>query len=108
MIAMKPILLSRMRKLNGRYAFIELRFRYFIHNLTQREILLYLFLVLVSDHQGLSSFSPESICAFLKISLKQYLKARELLIHKDMIAFDGQVFQILSLPAFSPWEVPCD
>lgn len=108
MIDMKPILFSRMRKLNGRYAFIELRFRYFIHNLTHQEILLYLFLVLASDHQGLSSYGPDTICACLKIGLKQYQKARQSLIRKDLIAFEDPLFQVLSLPSFSPWEASGD
>ena len=108
MIEMKPILFSRMRKLNGRYAFIELRFRNFIPSLTPQEILLYLFLVLASDHQGLSAYSPETICACLKISLRPYLKARQSLIRKDLIAFDDPLFQVLSLPSFSPWEAADD
>jgi hypothetical protein len=108
MIEMKPILFSRLRKLNGRYAFIELRFRSFIHRLTHQEILLYLFLVLASDHQGLSAYRPETICAGLKLSLRQYQKVRQSLIRKDLIAFEDPLFQVLSLPSFSPWEASDD
>ena len=108
MIDKKPINPLRIRKITGSFAFIEHRFRSFIKTLTHQELLLYFFLVLASDKQGLSYYAPDSICSCLKISLKQYLKARQSLIRKDLIAFDGQLFQVLSLPFFTPWGGLCD
>ncbi|MFH0787068.1 MAG: helix-turn-helix domain-containing protein [Pseudomonadota bacterium] len=102
MIDKKPLNPARIRKISGSFAFIEHRFRYFIKTLTHQELLLYLFLVLAADKQGLSYYSTDTICACLKISLRQYLKARQSLIRKDLIAFDGRFFQVLSLPFFTP------
>jgi hypothetical protein len=36
------------------------------------------------------------------MSLDQYIEARNGLIAKDLIAFDGTIFQVLSLPAKTP------
>ena len=67
-------------------------------SLNQIEILLYLFLVLVSDRYGLSFYSYDAICSLLQITLDQYIEARDSLIRKDLIAFDGTRFQVLGLP----------
>ena len=69
------------------------------------EILLYLFLVLVSDRYGLSFYSYDAICSFLQISPDEYIEARDRLIRKDLIAFDGTLFQVLDLPK-QPVEEP--
>lgn len=95
-----PIKPDRIRRICGSFAFIEhafLRNGYW-STLTHLELLLYFFLVLVSDKEGLSYYGYERICAFLRIRLDQYLSARDSLIEKDLIAFDGTLFQILSLP----------
>ena len=70
----------------------------FLASLNQEEILLYLFLVLVSDRHGLSFYSYDAICSLLQFSLDEYIEARDRLIEKDLIAFDGTVFQVLDLP----------
>jgi hypothetical protein len=65
------------------------------------QLLLYFFLVLVGDRYGLSFYSCDSICGLLKISPDRYLQARGALIEKDLIAFDGSLFQVLDLPPAS-------
>jgi hypothetical protein len=108
MIEKKTISPLRIRKINGSFAFIEHRFRSFIKTLTHQELLLYFFLVLAADKQGVSYYTADRICSCLKISLKQYMKARQSLIRKDLIAFDGLFFQVLSLPFFTPLGGLCD
>lgn len=100
MIEKKPLCRERVRKISGSFAFIEHRFlrEGFFASLSQHELLLYLFLVLVADRNGLSYYSFDKICTLLKISTDQYLLARNCLIHKDLLAFDGHLFQVLSLP----------
>jgi len=61
--------------------------------------LLYLFLILASDRHGLSFYSYDSICSLLQITADQYVKARNGLMDKNLIAFDGTLFQVLDLPA---------
>jgi len=64
----------------------------------QPEILLYLFLVLASDRNGLSFYSYDAICTFLQITVDEYIESRDSLIKKDLIVFDGTLFQVLDLP----------
>jgi len=56
------------------------------------------FLVIVADRKGLSYYSYDKICTLLRISVDEYIFARNSLIEKDLIAFDGRMFQVLSLP----------
>ena len=100
MIERRPLCPLRVRKINGSFAFIEHRFlrEGYFESLTQDELLLYLFLVLVSDRKGLSFYGYDKICTLLRFSVDEYLLARNVLIEKDLIAFDGHLFQVLSLP----------
>ena len=98
---MRNLLVSnRVRQINGSFAFIEHRFfrHGFWATLGHHELLLYFFLVLVSDRQGLSFYSYDKICSLLVINVDEYIMARDNLINKDLIAFDGTFFQVLSLP----------
>ena len=100
MIEKSPLCPERVRKITGSFAFIEHRFIRdgFWSSLSQHELLLSVFLVLVADRNGLSYYSFDKICALLQLSLDDYLLARNALIKKDLIAFDGHLFQVLSLP----------
>ena len=100
MIDKSPLCPERVRKITGSFAFLEHRFLRdgFWGSLSQQELLLYVFLVLVADRHGLSYYSFDKICVRLQLSLDDYLIARNALIKKDLIAFDGYLFQVLSLP----------
>ena len=91
---------DRIRRIQGGFSFIPHRFLTdgFLASLDQTEILLYLFLVLASDRNGLSFYSYDAICTLLQITVDDYVEARDGLIHKDLIAFDGTLFQVLDLP----------
>jgi hypothetical protein len=91
---------ERVRKIAGGFSFIPHRFLAggFLTSLTQQEILLYLFLVLAGDRYGLSYYSYDAICTLLQMNLGEYITARDGLIDKDLIAFDGRIFQVLDLP----------
>lgn len=96
-----PLVTHRVRQINGSFAFIEHRFlrHGFWASLGHHELLLYFFLVMVADRQGLSFYSYDKICSLLAISVDEYIMARDSLINKDLLAFDGTFFQVLSLPA---------
>lgn len=100
MINKKIINPERIRRINGGFSFIPHRFLTdgFLASLSQKELLLYLFLVLVSDRHGLSFYSYDAICTLLQVSVDEYMEARDGLIKKDLIAFDGTLFQVLDLP----------
>lgn len=101
MIKKKILNPDRIRRIDGGFSYIPHRFICdgFLSALQQKELLLYLFLVIVSDRHGLSFYSYDTICTLLKIELDQYINARNGLIDKDLIDFDGTVFQVLELPA---------
>jgi len=96
----KILIAKRIRRINGTFAFVEHRFLQegFFESLSLKELGLYMFLVLVSDRNGLSWYSYDKICTILSVTLDEYIEARNSLIDKDLIGFDGHVFQVLSLP----------
>jgi hypothetical protein len=101
MIRKKIINPDRIRGIKGGFSFIPHRFVTdgFLSSLNQTQLLLYLFLVLVSDRYGLSYYAYDSICSLLQLTLDDYIQARDSLLKKDLIAFDGTLFQVLELPA---------
>ena len=100
MIKKKILNPSRIRRIDGGFSFIPHRFLIdgFLASLQQAELLLYVFLVLAADRYGLSYYSYERICSLLQLSVDQYITARDGLIKKDLIAFNGTLFQVLQLP----------
>ena len=100
MIEKIPLIAHRVRKINSSFAFIEHRFLRdgFFASLDHHELLLYLFLIIVGDRRGMSFYSYDKICTLLRVSVDEYIAARNSLIEKDLIAFDGRFFQVLSLP----------
>ena len=101
MITKKVLDTNRIRHINGGFSFIPHRFLTggFLKALSQQELLLYIFLVMTADRYGLSFYSYDRICSFLHITVEQYIQARDGLIKKNLIAFDGTLFQVLELPA---------
>jgi hypothetical protein len=95
-----PLVPERVRRLKGSFAAIEHRFLRdgFWQSLSHQELLLYFFLVLVGDRDGVSFYSYDRIMTLLEFRLDEYIQARDALITKDLIAFDGHLFQVLSLP----------
>ena len=96
-----PIRPDRIRRIERGFATIPNRFLHdgFFVSLGQLERSLYFFLVLAADRNGVSYYAQDKICSTLAVSLDDYLPARNALIDKDLIAFDGTRFQVLSLPA---------
>ena len=96
-----PIVPQRVRSIGGQsFAFLPHRLLRdgFFASLLPDELRLYVLLVLAADRSGLSFYHYDSICSLLQIPLESYLLARNALIAKDLIAFDGTRFQVLSLP----------
>jgi len=104
MIAKTMIMPERQRRLAPPFAWIDRRFLFdgFLASLSPRENLLYFFLVLVADRDGVSFYSYDKICTLLKLEVDAYTQARDTLIRRQLIAFDGQRFQVLALPKSGP------
>ena len=101
MIKKKILEKGRIRRITGGFAFIPHRFLTggFVDILGADELLLYFFLVLAADRYGLSFYSYDKICSLLAMDPDRYVEARCALMRQDLIAFDGTLFQVLSLPS---------
>lgn len=73
--------------------------RGFLARLSQEELLLYFFLVTVADKSGVSFYDYERICTLLKLLADDYVRARNQLCARGLIAYRDGVFQVLPLPA---------
>ena len=104
MIKKRILKANRIRHISGGFAFIPHRFLTggFLAALDQHQLLLYFFLALASDRHGLSYYAYDSICTATQLTVEQYIDARGALIERDLIAFDGVLFQVLELPAEPP------
>jgi hypothetical protein len=101
----QPILLDRVRRIGGEsFSFLPHRFLRdgFISALDRGELALYVFLVLAGNRDGISFYRYDAICSMLTMTLDHFIEARNALIAKDLIAFDGHRFQVLSLPERPP------
>ena len=97
----EPIRPDRVRRIGpDGFAFVPNRFlrQGFFAALRPAERELYFLLVLAGDRNGLSFYHYDSICSLLQMELETYLHARNALIERDLIAYDGMRFQVLSLP----------
>ena len=101
MIKKKVLSPDRIRRIKGGFSFIQHRFLAdgFFASLNPHELLLYFLLVLAGDRNGISFYSYDKICTLLQMNLERYIMARDDLIDKDLIDFDGTLFQVLDLPS---------
>jgi hypothetical protein len=92
---------DRVRKIEGSFSFMPHKFLTdgFFISLSQAELLVYFLLVLVGDRDGLSFYSQDRLCVLLRMPMDEFFVARNGLIKKSLLAFDGFMFQVLSLPA---------
>lgn len=100
MISRVPINPNRIRRITGSFSWIDHRLLSdgFLITMTGDEMLLYFFLVLVGDKNGVSFYGYDKICNFLKIDVKHFVVARNQLIDKELIACENGRFQVLQLP----------
>jgi len=61
--------------------------------------LLYCFLCIVANREGVSYYGDYRLTMELKLSGTELRHARDELCRCDLIAFDGKYYQVLSLPA---------
>jgi len=100
MISKQPINPYRIRQISGSFSWIDHRLITdgFIQTMEPAEMLLYFFLILVGDKNGVSFYSYDKICELLKINIDRFISARERLLKKSLIDFDNGRFQVLQLP----------
>jgi len=96
---------DRQRRIRGSFSWIDHRFlrEGFDAGLTRLEKLLYFVLVAVSNHDGVSFYSDVRLADLLDIRFPHELDgARNELVHRDLIAYEGGVYQVLDLPPGAP------
>ncbi len=101
-IGRAPIVADRVRSIAGQgFSFLPHRFLRdgFFASLSPEELLLYFLLVLAGDRYGVSFYHYDRICSLLQMPVETFLVARGGLMKKDLVAFDGRRYQVLSLPA---------
>ena len=88
---------SRVRKIQGSFSWIDHRFITggFLRDLSAVEILLYFFLVTVSDRNGISFYHDDKICSLIKIGLISLGEARDGLISRSLLAYEHPIYQVL-------------
>jgi len=95
---------DRRRSIRGSFSWIDHRFlrEGFDQGLTRLEKLLYFILVAVSNQDGVSFYSDARLAELLDNRFPHELDgARKELVARDLIAYEGGIYQVLDLPACS-------
>lgn len=94
-----PLDSKRLRRVPSQFSWVD-------HRLIRARLLsgtstggwaLYLFLVTVSDDQGLSYYSAPSICEHLQVDAQALNHARSELLERGLIAWRAPLYQVLDL-----------
>ena len=91
---------ERLRQVPQQFSWVDqaLVQQHFIDRCESRSAALYLFLVTVSDAQGLSYYGASTLARRLHLSDEQFAAARQQLIDLDLIAYRSPLYQVLALP----------
>jgi hypothetical protein len=76
--------------------------RHFIDRCDAQAAALYLFLVTVSDAQGLSYYGEATLSARLHLSTEELVAARQQLITIELVAYQAPLYQVLALSGHAP------
>jgi hypothetical protein len=91
---------ERLRQVPQQFSWVDqaLVQQHFIDRCEAHSAALYLFLVTVSDAQGLSYYGAPTLARRLRLSDEQFAAARQQLIDLDLIAYRSPLYQVLALP----------
>jgi hypothetical protein len=91
---------ERLRQVPQQFSWVDqaLVQQHYIDRCEARSAALYLFLVTVSDAQGLSYYGASTLARRLRLSEEQFAAARQQLIDLDLIAYRSPLYQVLALP----------
>jgi hypothetical protein len=92
---------NRVRMIEKPFAWIPFRLLTdgLLGNLSIHAKALYFFLCLVADRDGVSFYGDKRIQMLLHFETADLGEARAQLIDNDLVAYDGRIYQVLSLPA---------
>jgi hypothetical protein len=91
---------ERLRQVPEQFSWVDqaLVQQHFIDHCDARAAALYLFLITVSDAQGLSYYGPSTLARRLHLSDEDLDSARRQLIALELIAYQAPLYQVLALP----------
>jgi len=91
---------ERLRQVPEQFSWVDqgLVQRHLIDRCDARAAALYLFLVTVSDAQGLSYYGESTLAARLHLNAEELAAARAQLIKLELIAYQAPLYQVLALP----------
>ena len=91
---------ERLRQVPEQFSWVDqaLVQQHFIDRCEARSAALNLFLITVSDAQGLSYYGAATLARRLRLSDEQFAAARQQLIELDLIAYRSPLYQVLALP----------
>ncbi|MEW5946456.1 MAG: hypothetical protein AB1742_09680 [bacterium] len=100
----RPPEMDNIREIKGSFGWVDHRIKWFWDDMDRDEILLYFFLISVSNEQGCSWWSSRKITKVLKIGPASLIKARKSLEKRRLIATRKEklsnrtIYQVLPLP----------
>jgi hypothetical protein len=91
---------ERLRQVPEQFSWVDqaLVQQHFIDRCEARSAALYLFLVTVSDAQGLSYYGASTLARRLRLSDEHLATARQQLIDLELVAYRSPLYQVLALP----------
>jgi hypothetical protein len=97
----RPLQPERLRALERPFGWIPFRILTagWLGRLSRNGKLLYFFLCLVADPRGISFYGELRLCQLLALPPRELRHARKELCCRDLLAFDGRIYQLLSLPS---------
>ena len=105
----KPLRADRLRQMEPPFAWIPFAFLRdgYLAALSGPAKLLYLFLCLVADAHGVSFYGRKRLEELLDLGDERLEEALRELCQQDLVAFNGRIYQVLSLPAETrQWAEP--
>ncbi len=87
---------KNIRNIKGSFAWIDHRLMRngFLKVMIHDDMVLYLFLILAADRNGVSFYRKEKICEAVSLDFSQFEIAKDRLINMKLIAFEG--YSVLS------------
>ena len=91
---------ERVRQVPEQFSWVDqaLVQQHFIDRCDARSAALYLFLITVSDAQGLSFYGASTLARRLRLSDEGLTSARQQLIDLELVAYRSPLYQVLALP----------
>ncbi len=102
---------QKIRKIQGSFAWIDHRLvrNGYLQVMTHDDMVLYLFLIMAADRNGVSFYRKEKICKAVSLDFSQFEIARDRLVNMKLVAFEGYsvlspngYYQVLPIEAKAP------